>query len=161
MSVYSARFALKHGRGKEFSDEVKELQRGPLPENDQDIHAPTYAQFETFPPTSSSTSSPTTASPSILPRQVEEGGQPLTAPPYSVQTGPTKTAPMQERPGTTITAKGEGRLYPTSSYEVARSRMAPADVVTTVTVARKWAVLSVVNEAGEVERERDAKGRFI
>jgi hypothetical protein len=53
--------------------------------------------------------------------------------PFSLQTGPTKYAPMLQQPGSKITAKKTAPLYPTSSYELARTPFAPATVATTIT----------------------------
>lgn len=57
--------------------------------------------------------------------------------PYSIafqdQTGPTRYAPMQQRPGSTITKTNTAPLFPTSSFTVAVTYLPPPTIVTTAT----------------------------
>lgn len=53
--------------------------------------------------------------------------------PYSLQTGPIKFAPMQQRAPTSITANGISPQYPTSSYDVATTNLPIAIVISTQT----------------------------
>ncbi|KAI5814412.1 cell wall synthesis protein KRE9/KNH1-domain-containing protein, partial [Pyronema omphalodes] len=67
--------------------------------------------------------------------------------PYSMQTGPTRYAPMQTQPGTKITAKSASRAYPTSSYSVFKSKGPKPIPVTTQTLSWDYKVTSLVNTA--------------
>ncbi|KAF2395778.1 hypothetical protein EJ06DRAFT_484782 [Trichodelitschia bisporula] len=68
---------------------------------------------------------------------------PLTAPtllasflvPWTMQEGPTRYASMQPTPGTRITRQSPRRLFGTSEVAVQTGLMAPAQVVTTVTMS--------------------------
>lgn len=64
---------------------------------------------------------------------------------YSLQTGLTKYAPMQPKPGSKITGKVTGPLYPTSSYFIATTFLPPAKQVTTSTQAITYSVSSREN----------------
>lgn len=65
--------------------------------------------------------------------------------PYSAQTGPTKYAPMQKKPGTKITAKSAKPLYPTSSAQVAKTALPPPKQLTTMTQTATYQVSSREN----------------
>lgn len=69
---------------------------------------------------------------------------------YSLQTGLTKYAPMQPKPGTKITAKVTGPMYPTSSYFIATTFLPPAKQVTTSTQAVTYRVSSRENTVSSV-----------
>ena len=62
--------------------------------------------------------------------------------PYSMQTGATKYAPMQQKPGTKITAKGASMLYPTSSAKIAKTFLPTPVQVTTMTMSGTYAPAS-------------------
>ena len=65
--------------------------------------------------------------------------------PYSLQTDPTRYAPMQPVPPTSITATNTSPLYPTSSVALASEALPAATVVTTVTQAQTFVVSSHAN----------------
>lgn len=65
--------------------------------------------------------------------------------PYSIQTGPTKYAPMQKKPGTKITAKSPKPLYPTSSAQIAKTALPTPKQVTTMTQSATYQVSSREN----------------
>ncbi|KAL9131115.1 MAG: hypothetical protein Q9217_000877 [Psora testacea] len=67
--------------------------------------------------------------------------------PYSMQTGPTRYAPMQVKPGTKITAKSPTMPYPTSSAELAKTFLPPPKQVTTITMSVTYAASSIENMA--------------
>jgi len=64
---------------------------------------------------------------------------------YTMQTGPTRYAPMQPVPGTKITAKTVSPQYPTSSVPIATSRLAIPSIQTTVTQKQTHTVSSIEN----------------
>ncbi|KAK6358252.1 hypothetical protein TWF730_007602 [Orbilia blumenaviensis] len=81
--------------------------------------------------------------------------------PYGEQTGNIRYAPMQPRPGSTITAKNMKRLNPTSAYTVFTTKGGPPKVATTVTEARTYAQTTVVNEAAPAPMPDEAMARFL
>ena len=74
------------------------------------------------------------------------GGGGADGTPYSMQTGATKFAPMQKKPGTKITAKSPKPLYPTSSAKVAKTALPPPKQVTTMTASVTYSVSSQENQ---------------
>jgi hypothetical protein len=65
---------------------------------------------------------------------------------YTMQTGLTRYAPMQPVPLTKITAKGTPKpLFPTSSVEIAKTRLPIPKVQTTVTQSQTYSVSSREN----------------
>jgi len=60
--------------------------------------------------------------------------------PYTMQTGPTRYAPMQPVPPKKITAKNTKPLYPTSNVVLATTRLPIPDIVTTVTQKQTFSV---------------------
>lgn len=64
---------------------------------------------------------------------------------YTAQTGLTKYAPMQGKPGTKITAKSPKPQYPTSSFKLAKTFFPTPSQVTTMTVSATYSVSSVEN----------------
>ena len=64
--------------------------------------------------------------------------------PYSLQTGLTKYAPMQGRPGTKITAKQASAQYPTSSVNLAKTFLPTPVQVTTMTMSGTYALASSI-----------------
>ena len=72
------------------------------------------------------------------------GGGPF-AVTYTAQTGLTKYAPMQQKPGTKITAKSASPAYPTSSVNIAQSILPTPSQVTTITVSATYSVSSHEN----------------
>ena len=64
---------------------------------------------------------------------------------YSLQTGLTKYAPMQKKPGTKITAKTASMQYPTSSFNIATTALPTPKQVTTVTQSATYSAQSIEN----------------
>jgi hypothetical protein len=65
---------------------------------------------------------------------------------YTMQTGLTRYAPMQPVPLTKITAKGTPKpLFPTSSVEIAKTRLPIPKVQTTITQSQTYSVSSREN----------------
>lgn len=64
---------------------------------------------------------------------------------YTMQTGPTRYAPMQPVPPTKITAKTAKRQHPTSSVNVAKSKLPIPSQQTTLTQSQAHKVLSMEN----------------
>ncbi len=59
--------------------------------------------------------------------------------PYTLQTGATKYAPMQGKPGTKITAGKASAMYPTSSVVLANTFLPIPSQVTTLTMSGTYA----------------------
>jgi hypothetical protein len=64
---------------------------------------------------------------------------------YTMQTGPTRYAPMQPVPPTKITAKNTKPLYPTSSVVIATTHLPIPNIETTITQSQTFSVESKVN----------------
>lgn len=64
---------------------------------------------------------------------------------YTAQTGLTKYAPMQGKPGTKITAKNPVPVYPTSSVNIAKTILPTPSQVTTMTVSATYSASSMEN----------------
>ena len=64
--------------------------------------------------------------------------------PYTLQTGLTKYAPMQGKPGTKITANKASAQYPTSSVVLAKTFLPTPVQVTTVTMSGTYALASSI-----------------
>lgn len=64
---------------------------------------------------------------------------------YTLQTGPTRYAPMQPVPPTKITAKNTQPLYPTSSVVIATTRLPIPKIQTTLTQSQTFTVQSIEN----------------
>jgi hypothetical protein len=64
---------------------------------------------------------------------------------YTLQTGPTRYAPMQPVPPTKITATNTKPLYPTSSVKIAKSKLPIPSIVMTVTASQTFSVKSHEN----------------
>jgi len=65
--------------------------------------------------------------------------------PYSLQSGLTKYAPMQRKPGTKITLKTASMQYPTSAAPIAKTALPIPKQVTTMTASVTYAVSSMEN----------------
>ena len=63
---------------------------------------------------------------------------------YTLQTGATKYAPMQGRPGTKISAKQASAQYPTSSVNIAKTFLPTPVQVTTMTQSGTYALASSI-----------------
>jgi hypothetical protein len=79
----------------------------------------------------------------------QEGGQGAGAGPYAIpypqQTGLTRYAPMQQMPGTKITATNTAPLYPSSSVVLASTYLPNPTVVTTFTETQTFVAASHPN----------------
>ncbi|KAG8531516.1 uncharacterized protein KY384_003145 [Bacidia gigantensis] len=75
------------------------------------------------------------------------GNNGLYGTPYSLQTGATKYAPMQKKPGTKITAKNPTMQYPTSSAKIAKTALPPPKQLTTMTQSVTYSAVSRENTA--------------
>jgi hypothetical protein len=64
---------------------------------------------------------------------------------YTMQTGPTRYAPMQPVPPKTVTAKNTKPLYPTSSVVIAKTKLPIPSIQTTITQSQTFSVSSVEN----------------
>ncbi|MDI1488957.1 MAG: Cell wall synthesis protein kre9 precursor [Ramalina farinacea] len=75
------------------------------------------------------------------------GANGATDAPYSMQTGLTKFAPMQRKPGTKITLKSASAQYPTTPYTIAKTALPTPKQVTTITASPTYTVASMENTA--------------
>ncbi|KAA8894586.1 beta-1,6-glucan boisynthesis protein-like protein [Sphaerosporella brunnea] len=75
--------------------------------------------------------------------------------PYTMQTGPTRYAPMQTQPGTKIKAKSASRRYPTSSVSIYKTMAPPAVAQTTITMPWTYTVTSKENTASPAPMPSD------
>ena len=67
--------------------------------------------------------------------------------PYTLQTGPTRYAPMQPQPMTKIRANQATPLWPTSSVPIAKTWLPPANgIETTMTQTNTFSVASRAND---------------
>lgn len=64
---------------------------------------------------------------------------------YTMQTGPTRYAPMQPVPPKTVTAKNTKPLYPASSVVIATTFLPIPSIQTTITQSQTFSVSSGVN----------------
>ncbi len=64
---------------------------------------------------------------------------------YTLQTGAIRYAPMQGKPGTTITAKSASPQYPTSSVNIAKTWLPTPKAATTQTVSATYSTSSHAN----------------
>ncbi|PVI06292.1 beta-1,6-glucan boisynthesis protein-like protein [Periconia macrospinosa] len=80
---------------------------------------------------------------------------------YTMQTGPTRYAPMQPVPGTKITKKSAAPLFPTSGFTIAKSHLPIPTIVTTVTQTQTHKVSSVANPEPNAPHATDDMQRFL
>ncbi|KAH7064091.1 beta-1,6-glucan boisynthesis protein-like protein [Paraphoma chrysanthemicola] len=80
---------------------------------------------------------------------------------YTMQTGPTRYAPMQPVPPTKITAKNTKPLYPTSSVSIATTRLPIPKIVTTLTQSQTYSVSSRENTVAPAAHATDDMQRFL
>ncbi|MCJ1420290.1 hypothetical protein MMC32_006647 [Xylographa parallela] len=81
---------------------------------------------------------------------------------YQFQTtGLTKYAPMQLRPGSTITATNTAPLFPASAFTVAPTYLPTPSIVTTVTQSATFTVTSIVNPASPAPMPSDDMQKFL
>ncbi|MCJ1447461.1 MAG: hypothetical protein MMC23_007972 [Stictis urceolatum] len=84
------------------------------------------------------------------------------APAYSLQTdGTTKMAPMQPRPGTSITKKETTPLYPTTAYKLATTALSTPKFKITQTVSNPSKVKSRPNTGKAVAEPTDDMAKFL
>ncbi|KAL3473637.1 hypothetical protein BJX99DRAFT_261171 [Aspergillus californicus] len=67
--------------------------------------------------------------------------------PYSLQTGPTRYAPLAKKPGTAIVTASPAPQFPTSPYEIATKYLRPGTVETTLTASETLSVTMRDNRA--------------
>lgn len=72
---------------------------------------------------------------------------------YTAQTGLTKYAPMQGKPGTKITANKQNPQYPTSAVKIAKTFLPTPSQVTTMTVSATYSVSSKENTVCDCQEE--------
>lgn len=80
---------------------------------------------------------------------------------YTLQTGPTRYAPMQQQPPTKITAKVATPLFPTSSARIATTWLPPPVAVTTVTESPTYSVTSRENDASPAPHPNDDMAKYL
>ncbi|MCJ1319938.1 hypothetical protein MMC15_005274 [Xylographa vitiligo] len=81
---------------------------------------------------------------------------------YQFQTtGLTKYAPMQLRPGSTITATNTAPLFPPSIFTVAPTYLPTPSIVTTITQSVTFSVTSIVNPASPAPMPSDDMQKFL
>ncbi|KAL6710970.1 Cell wall synthesis protein kre9 precursor [Coniothyrium glycines] len=80
---------------------------------------------------------------------------------YTMQTGPTRYAPMQPVPPKTITAKNTKPLYPTSSVKIATTRLPIPAIQTTITQSQTYLVSSRENTVAPAPHPTDDMQKFL
>ncbi|KKK13859.1 hypothetical protein ARAM_001536 [Aspergillus rambellii] len=75
--------------------------------------------------------------------------------PYSLQTGPTRYAPMAKRPGTAIATTSPVPQYPASPYNIATHYLEPATVLTTLTATDTRTLIDMENTAAPAPNPHD------
>ncbi|KAL6717031.1 Cell wall synthesis protein kre9 precursor [Lecanora helva] len=80
---------------------------------------------------------------------------------YTAQTGLTKYAPMQGKPGTKITAKNPTPQYPTSSVKIAKTFLPTPSQVTTMTVSATYSASSHENTASPAPMPHDDMQKYL
>jgi len=85
--------------------------------------------------------------------------------PYTLQTGPTRYAPMQSQPGKSITVKEVSMQYPTSACTIFKTRGPRPNVQTTITLPWDYVVTYAINTVCLVSPRlvhvRDANGNRL
>lgn len=80
---------------------------------------------------------------------------------YTMQTGPTRYAPMQPIPPTKITAKNTKPLYPTSSVSIATTKLPIPKIQTTLTQSQTYSVSSRENTVAPAPHPTDDMQKFL
>ncbi|KAF1946898.1 hypothetical protein EJ02DRAFT_450237 [Clathrospora elynae] len=80
---------------------------------------------------------------------------------YTMQTGPTRYAPMQPVPPTKITATNTKPLYPTSSVSIATTRLPIPTVIFTTTASQTYSVQSKENTVAPALNPTDDMAKFL
>ncbi|PUU80589.1 hypothetical protein B9Z19DRAFT_1079022 [Tuber borchii] len=81
--------------------------------------------------------------------------------PYTLQTGPTRYAPMQTQPGQSITATETRRQYPTSAYTIFTTRGPAPNIQTTVTQGWDYTLSSKINTAAPQPMPEENMQKFL
>ena len=68
---------------------------------------------------------------------------------YTIQTGPTRFAPMQAAPPSSITQTNTKALYPTSGFTVSPSYWATPEAQTTITTSRTVTLATKENDVSD------------
>lgn len=104
------------------------------------------------------------------PKAVDETGTDKAAPDpaggaydveYTMQTGPTRYAPMQPIPPTKITATNTKPLYPTSSVVIATTQLPIPKIQTTLTQSQTFSVQSRENTVAPAPHPTDDMAKFL
>ncbi|KAF8540821.1 cell wall synthesis protein KRE9/KNH1-domain-containing protein [Trichophaea hybrida] len=90
-----------------------------------------------------------------------DGGKEEAKVPYTMQTGPTRYAPIQTQPGHKITAQTRSRMFPTSAYTVFKTKGSNPVVQTTITMSWDYKVTSLENNATPAPHPEDPMQRFL
>ncbi|KAF9693943.1 hypothetical protein EKO04_007763 [Ascochyta lentis] len=80
---------------------------------------------------------------------------------YTMQTGPTRYAPMQPVPPTKVTAKNTKPLYPASSVKTATTFLPIPSIQTTITQSQTFSVSSVENTVAAAPHPTDDMQKFL
>lgn len=80
---------------------------------------------------------------------------------YTAQTGLTKYAPMQGKPGTKITAKSPTPQYPTSSVQFAVTFLPTPSQVTTITLSATYSTSSMENTAAPAPPPQNDMQKYL
>ncbi|RMZ73448.1 Xaa-Pro dipeptidase [Pyrenophora seminiperda CCB06] len=80
---------------------------------------------------------------------------------YTMQTGLTRYAPMQPVPPTKITATNMKPLYPTSSVQIAKTRLPIPSQLTTLTASQTYSVSSMENTVAAASHATDDMAKFL
>ncbi|KAF2271465.1 uncharacterized protein EI97DRAFT_269151 [Westerdykella ornata] len=80
---------------------------------------------------------------------------------YTMQTGPTRYAPMQPIPPTKITKKKATPLHPTSAFTIATTFLARPTVQTTITQSQTFSISSRENTAAPAPMPTDDMAKFL
>ncbi|KAJ4310481.1 Cell wall synthesis protein kre9 precursor [Neodidymelliopsis sp. IMI 364377] len=80
---------------------------------------------------------------------------------YTMQTGPTRYAPMQPVPPTKVTATNTKPMHPTSSYTIATTFLPIPSIQTTITQSQTYSVSSRVNTAAAAPDPTDDMQKFL
>ncbi|KAI8931237.1 hypothetical protein NX059_011585 [Plenodomus lindquistii] len=104
------------------------------------------------------------------PKTVDETGKDNAAPDaaagdydveYTMQTGPTRYAPMQPIPPTSITATNTKPLHPTSSVRIATTMLPIPSIQTTLTQSQTFSVESRENTVAPAPMPTDDMAKFL
>lgn len=80
---------------------------------------------------------------------------------YTMQTGPTRYAPMQPVPPTKVTATNTKPLYPQSNVRIATTFLPIPNIQTTITQSQTFSVSSVENTVAAAPHPTDDMQKFL